>query len=161
MPGSGKSTLAKELSELLSLPYIDMDNEIEKMEGRSIPEIFKNEGEDYFRKIEHSIVKDFLPENTILATGGGAPCFYDNMEMMLQNGETVFVDVHEDELIERVWEQHGTRPLLAQENKEEVYQSIKEKRNSRLSHYMKAKHTINAKKKSPMEIALEIRDILK
>ncbi|WP_052444294.1 shikimate kinase [Flammeovirga sp. OC4] len=161
MPGSGKSTLAKELSSLLSLPYFDMDTEIEEREKKSIPEIFTEKGEDYFREVEKEVVNTFFPDNAILATGGGAPCFYDNMEVMLKNGVTVFVDVHEDELVERVWQQQGTRPLLAQNEKEAVYNAIKEKRENRLPFYSKAEFVIEAGTKSPAELALEIKKVLK
>ncbi|NME68283.1 shikimate kinase [Flammeovirga aprica] len=161
MPGSGKSTLAEELSTLLSLPFYDMDTEIEEREKKSIPEIFTEKGEDYFRKVEKEVVQTFLPDNSILATGGGAPCFFDNMDFMLENGETVFVDVHEDVLVERVWQQQGTRPLLAQNEKEEVYNAIKEKRESRLPYYSKAEFTIEAGTKTPSELALEIKEVLK
>lgn len=156
MPGSGKTTLAEELSSLTKLPFFDLDHKLEEKEGRSIPEIFSENGEDYFRKVENEVVHSFLPDNAILATGGGAPCFFDNMDFMLSNGKTVFVDVHEDELIERVWSQHGSRPLLAQEGKEEMYNAIKEKRNNRLPFYKKAEYIIEADKKTPKEIANEI-----
>lgn len=161
MPGSGKSTLAKELSTLLSMPFFDMDTEIEKREEKSIPEIFTEKGEDYFRGVEKEVVNTFLPDNAILATGGGAPCFFDNMDFMLENGVTVFVDVHENELVERVWQQQGTRPLLAQNEKQEVFEAIKEKRVSRLPFYSKAEYVIEAGSKTPSELALEIKETIK
>ncbi|OHX68492.1 hypothetical protein NH26_08100 [Flammeovirga pacifica] len=156
MPGSGKSTLAKALSSQLNLPFFDMDDEIVKKEGRSIPEIFEKEGEDYFRKVEQEIVHDFHPENCILATGGGAPCFFDNMNVMNELGTTVFVDVDANHLTERVWSEHGTRPLLSQSSKEEIFQSISDKRSQRLAFYQQSKFMIEAGTKTPDELAKEI-----
>ncbi|ANQ49428.2 shikimate kinase [Flammeovirga sp. MY04] len=161
MPGSGKSTLAKALSEQLDLPFYDMDDEIVNQENRSIPEIFEKEGEEYFRKVEQQIVQNFHPENSIIATGGGAPCFFDNMEVLNGLGITVFTDVSAEALTERVWGQHGTRPLLSQSSKEEVFQSIDYKRSDRLPYYKKAQIYIEAKDKTPEDLAIEIANRLK
>ncbi|AZQ61226.1 shikimate kinase [Flammeovirga pectinis] len=160
MPGSGKSTLAKELSEVLDLPYFDLDLEIEKKERKSIPKIFTEFGEDYFRKVEREIMLSFTPDNAIIATGGGTPCFFDNIEKLNSQGKTFFVDVLEDDLADRVWEQQGTRPLLAQENREDIFAAIQEKRVNRLPYYEKAQITIQANKKTPYELAIEIKQNL-
>ena len=81
MPGSGKSTMAKFLCSQISLSFYDLDLEIEKNEGKNIREIFKENGENYFREIETFTLKKIIKEknNFILATGGGTPCFNDNM----------------------------------------------------------------------------------
>ncbi|WP_281613661.1 shikimate kinase [Flammeovirga sp. SubArs3] len=160
MPGSGKSTLAKELSELISLPFYDMDSEIEIREEAPIPTIFELNGEDYFRKVEQKVVQEFKPDNSIIATGGGAPCFFNNMEVLNRLGTTVFVDIAPLELTERVWEQHGSRPLLAQESKEEIFQAIQAKREQRLPFYNKAQIIINGGVKTPKELAEEIKEAL-
>lgn len=160
MPGSGKTTLSKELSSLISFPFVDLDTILEEREGKTIPEIFSEKGEAFFREVEKEIVHTYLPEETIIATGGGAPCFFDNMDFMLKNGVVIFVDVHEDQLIERVWSEHGSRPLLAQQKKEEMYNAIKSKRIDRLPFYTQAQYVINAEKKSPIVIAKEIKQLL-
>jgi shikimate kinase len=87
LPGSGKSTLAKELSKKLKYPFTDTDELICKKEGSSIEEIFINKGENNFRKIESDILKELVRTNgnAIISTGGGTPCFFDNMEIINQH----------------------------------------------------------------------------
>ncbi|MEP2025618.1 shikimate kinase, partial [Reichenbachiella sp.] len=84
MPGSGKSTLGKELAEKLGRNFFDLDAEIERMAGWVIPDIFAQVGEDYFRELENSVLLMLirLNEPAVIATGGGAPCFYDNIDQM-------------------------------------------------------------------------------
>ena len=82
LPGCGKSTLGKQLSQKLNIPFIDLDAQIEKEERMLIKEIFKLRGESTFRKIESHLLKKISEENEqfVMATGGGAPVFFDNME---------------------------------------------------------------------------------
>ncbi|MFN8889873.1 MAG: shikimate kinase, partial [Cyclobacteriaceae bacterium] len=84
LPGSGKTTLGKQVASHLSIPFVDLDAAIEKAEQRTIPEIFKQSGENYFRKIESDLLKKWAESTTdfLMATGGGAPCFFDNVEVM-------------------------------------------------------------------------------
>ena len=80
LPGSGKTTMGKQLASILEIPFFDLDAEIENQAGKSIPELFKEEGEDFFREKERSCLRSFLNrDNFILATGGGTPCFFDNL----------------------------------------------------------------------------------
>ena len=80
LPGSGKTTLGKQVAKALNLTFIDMDEKIEQTEGKSISEIFSKEGEAYFRDIERAMLHQVAQEeNCIISTGGGAPCFFDNM----------------------------------------------------------------------------------
>ena len=79
---SGKSTFGKELAKDKGLPFLDLDESVESREGRSISEIFAKEGEEYFRKREREILHEICNEadEFVLATGGGTPCFFDNMD---------------------------------------------------------------------------------
>ena len=92
LPGSGKTTLGKQVASHLSIPFVDLDAAIEKAEQRTIPEIFKQSGENYFRKIESDLLKKWAESTTdfLMATGGGAPCFFDNVEVMNRAGITFF-----------------------------------------------------------------------
>ena len=113
MPGSGKSTMAKFLCSQISLFFYDLDLEIEKNEGKNIREIFKENGENYFREIETFTLKKIIKEknNFILATGGGTPCFNDNMNLINKYGISIFLDTSLDILKERI-ARNNKRPLF-------------------------------------------------
>lgn len=103
MPGSGKSTLGQQLSIKLHYRFIDLDNEIENDIGKPIPQIFAEDGEQTFREVESKILRDsFIKSKVIVATGGGAPCFFDNIQKMNENGSTIFLDVPVDTLYQRI-----------------------------------------------------------
>ncbi|MEH0156145.1 shikimate kinase [Limibacter armeniacum] len=139
MPGSGKSTLGKKLAEAMQYAFVDLDTEIESSEGKSIPDIFEHDGEDYFRKIEKYILQKTTPDNTIIATGGGAPCFYDNMDFINNNGVSIFIDTPVKELASRVMKQIGDRPLLdGIENLEDMTRLLAGKREKRIGFYEQA-----------------------
>lgn len=113
MPGAGKSTLGKQLARALNLPFLDLDREIERREGRGIPEIFSQSGEDHFRFIESTLLREFAGNGTsfIMATGGGAPCFFSNMDTLNASGLTIYLKVTLNTLVERLQNSKG-RPLL-------------------------------------------------
>jgi shikimate kinase len=111
--GSGKTTLGRQLAEVLQVPFVDMDWEIEAREGRSISEIFSQNGEDYFRRIEAETLRDWAGSNKdfVMGTGGGAPCFYNGMDIINESGLSIFLDVPLDELNLRL-AAATDRPLL-------------------------------------------------
>lgn len=115
--GSGKSSVGKKLAGVLSLPFKDMDTEIEKNEGISVPKIFSEKGEVYFRKVENSTLKKLLqlPDSFVLATGGGTPCYGNSMETILKSKDTVsiYLKVSIPVLASRLFAERTHRPLLA------------------------------------------------
>jgi shikimate kinase len=114
MPGSGKTTLGKQLGKLLSIPFVDLDAEIEKSEQKKIADIFASEGEAYFRKIESKLLQTWAnsKKDFIMATGGGAPCFHKGMDVINKTGISVFLNVSPNEILERI-KDNNERPLLA------------------------------------------------
>jgi len=140
MPGSGKSTVGKQLASHLNLPLIDLDAAIEQSAGQELKTIFTEKGEDHFRKLESQTLQRVLAGNDsfILATGGGAPCFHNGMEIINQHGVSIFLDVPIDELVARV-ANDTTRPLLAVADKEELLLKLNVIRAKRLDCYQKAK----------------------
>ena len=113
MPGCGKSTTAKYLCSQTSLTFYDLDKEIENNEGKKIKEIFRDKGENYFRKVESIVLKKIIKEkeNFILATGGGTPCFNDNMKIINKYGISIFLNTSIDVLEERI-SRNKKRPLF-------------------------------------------------
>ena len=94
MPGSGKSRMAKFISSVTDFRYKDLDDEIERIEGKSIKEIFKNNSETYFRNKETEILKKIIEKdkNLIIATGGGTPCFNKNIDLINKSGLSIFLN---------------------------------------------------------------------
>lgn len=113
MPGSGKSTLGKVLAGQLQIHFVDLDREIEKAAQKKIPLIFAEDGEDAFRKLEARLLQQWAesPGSFIMATGGGAPCFHQGIEIINKTGLSIFLDVPVQLLLERLKSKHD-RPLL-------------------------------------------------
>src|SRR5690349_8405249 len=92
--GCGKSTMGKKLAVKLGYDFIDLDHQIEKNLGTTITAYFAENGEEAFRKLESETLKNFdYPSNSIIATGGGAPCFFDNMDWMNANGLSIYIEM--------------------------------------------------------------------
>ena len=138
---SGKSTLGKALAQALALPFIDLDVEIERTAGTTISEIITAKGELHFRKLESAVLKDLLQEQEtgVFALGGGTPVFYNHMDLLNAEGETIFLDVPVGELAKRL-EGDLKRPLI--QNKEGVAEFVAKHLFERRSYYSQAKHRI-------------------
>jgi shikimate kinase len=95
LPGSGKSTFGRQLAEHLKFPFLDLDLLVELKTQSKISEIFSIHGEGKFREIETQVLEEVLTneESFVLATGGGAPCFNDNMELINLKSVSVYLDV--------------------------------------------------------------------
>jgi len=112
---SGKSTLGKKLARSLGYRFVDLDKLIEKDQDTDIHSIFSQKGESYFRDIESRMLKEIVPNRGIvLASGGGTPCFFDNMKYIKKLGISIFLDVPAADLARRI-ENHGKddRPILS------------------------------------------------
>lgn len=151
--GSGKSTMGRSLSSLLGLNLIDLDHYLENKYHKTIPQIFAEEGEDSFRRKEQAVLHEVsLFENVILATGGGAPCFFDNMEVMNNTGFCIFLDVDTEELVERLIHAKTERPIIKGKSKEELYGFIEEMMEKRRPFYEKARYILKGKNLDPQLI---------
>jgi shikimate kinase len=139
MPGSGKTTLGQVLATKLSLPFVDLDQEIEQSERASIAEIFSAKGEDYFRKIEsaHLSALSSGSADFVLSTGGGAPCFYQGIDVMNNSGITIFLNVPTEVLLQRL-KRKTDRPLLQTESEKELRDRIGTLVEKRMDTYKKA-----------------------
>lgn len=110
--GSGKTTIGKLLAKSLNFSFIDTDEEIEKIEGSSIAQIFEKKGEEYFRKLESNFINGFRLNKCVISTGGGMPCYKDNMKNLKLLGTMFFINTPYDSIIERLKLNQGSRPLL-------------------------------------------------
>jgi shikimate kinase len=115
MPGSGKTTLGRGLAASYEVPFLDLDEELVRQEGRSIPAIFEAEGEAYFRQREAAVLREMVANHSqmVLATGGGTPCFHNNLDVLLETGLTLYLSVPVATLVGRVLAVAKSRPLLA------------------------------------------------
>ena len=145
--GAGKTTLGRALATKLGVEFIDLDNYIEKRYHKTISAIFAEKGEEEFRNIERNMLHEVGEfENVIISTGGGTPCFFDNVEFMNRQGTTVFLDVPEERLFIRLSIARSKRPLIKEKNDEELKAFITEQLGKRRTHYSKAQYTFIADK---------------
>lgn len=144
---SGKSTIGKKLSNKLNMPFIDLDKVIEENQNQTIRSLIYQSGEDNFRQIEKEMLQQVISQNdhAVISTGGGTPCFFDNMEMMNKAGTTIYLEVDLAVLINRLMNSKTERPLIWGKSKADLTQyaqSLLEKRNP---YYSKAKYKISGK----------------
>ncbi|MFD2572114.1 shikimate kinase [Spirosoma soli] len=139
MPSSGKSTLGKRIAKALHYRFVDTDKLIVRNENRSIATIFAQSGEAYFREAECRVLRTIRPGNSlVVSTGGGMPCFHDNMAYINATGVSVFLDVPVDVLVRRmVAHAQEDRPLYSP-NDPELLKSLQQRYVSRLPFYSQA-----------------------
>jgi shikimate kinase len=141
--GSGKSFWARKLSTALGIPAFDLDTEIEKMEGKTVAAIFAEKGEDRFRTKENEVLKSFASnQRFLLATGGGSPCFFDNMDWMNENGITIWLDEPIKIIAKRLQKQKLHRPLIASVEDDSLEDFLTQMRDKRKPFYAKAKYQL-------------------
>ena len=157
--GSGKSTLGRKLAGELGLSWIDLDEEFEVRYKIGIPAFFKKYGEKAFRELETKLITEFstVPD-IVLSTGGGLPCFNDNMQLLNQTGLTVYLEAEPGLIISRIEPSARKRPLFNQMQGENTLQKITEHLKSREPYYKQAKITIDAANPDMAELTLRIRE---
>ncbi|AIM36000.1 shikimate kinase [Sphingobacterium sp. SG20118] len=156
--GSGKTTLAKKLTSKLALPFIDTDEEIVKEIGMSITEYFQLHGEDKFRALERRHLQNTALQEAIVSTGGGSPCFFDNMQWMNENGITVYLEMSPKSLFDRLSQSKpNKRPILIGKTEEELFHFISEKLIEREPFYKQAHLTIDHINTSIEELILLLK----
>ena len=158
---SGKTTLGSQLAALLGMSYVDMDEYIEKKNGKTIRQIFVTKGEEYFRELENKALVALAKEDgVVVATGGGSACFHNNMEVMNGNGLTVYLKVSCEELVKRLADTKVDRPLLWGKSTDELTVYIVEMLKIREPFYSKSKVILPSDNPSAEEIAEAIRPYL-
>ncbi|MBN7812178.1 shikimate kinase [Algoriphagus sp. H41] len=142
LPGSGKSTFGRQLAQELSFPFLDLDHEVEVRSHMKIPEIFTTLGEGRFRQWETETLAELLREESsfVLATGGGAPCFNDNMDLINASSISVYLDVPLESISERLRvSKVQNRPMFQGLGQGEITLKLKSLLADRDSYYSQAK----------------------
>ena len=142
--GSGKTTIGHALSKDTGLPFYDLDWYIESRMRQSVKQLFDSVGEEGFRKIERNMLHEVAEfENVIVSCGGGTPCFFDNMDYLNRQGDTVYLKATPDVLFRHLKMGKTVRPLLLGKTPEEVRAFIGEQLREREPYYAQAKHTLD------------------
>ncbi len=161
---SGKTAVGKTLSKKLFLPFIDLDKYISEKEQLSISEIFKTKGEIYFRKIEHTYLKELLAskENFVLSLGGGTPCYAGNMDLIITNPYTtsIYLEANIPTLVERLQKGKVRRPLVTQLSDDKLIEFVAKHLFERRNFYLQATYKVQVSNKTISTIVTEIRILL-
>lgn len=154
---SGKTTLGKKLAGKLGLRFIDLDDEIEKREGKTVPELYVELGDAGFRHKEWEALKSVVKEdNIIVSTGGGAPCHCENMNLMEKYGEVIYLHLDNDTLVSRLKDATKDRPIVLNKTDEELRNYVVDLRDKCEHHYKRAKYIIESKGITVDEIIRQI-----
>lgn len=151
--GCGKSTLGRKLSAALQLSFIDLDTFLEEKYFKTIPQIFAEEGEAGFRLKEQKVLHEVATfDNIIVATGGGAPCFFDNMEVMNNSGFCIFLDIETQSLVNRLIHAKTERPIIKGKSPDELYDFIEGMMQKRRPFYEKAHYILKGSEIKPEQV---------
>ena len=144
MMGSGKSYWTKKMAKWIKSAGYDLDDLIEMNEEKTISEIFSEDGEEHFRKTEAKILRWFKEKKKyVLATGGGTPCFLDNMAWMKKEGIVIWLDESVEVLVKRLLEGKENRPLIADLSEKDVTKFVQDKLVERHSFYSQANYRLS------------------
>ena len=157
--GAGKTTIGKKLANEMQIPFLDTDIEIEKKEKKSVTEIFKANGEHYFRTLETKIIKE-IKEKSIIACGGGIPIYNDNMAILNSNGISIYLSATAEFLTKRLVNEKNRRPLISNISNNNLVDYIQNDLKKRESYYKLANYSINICKKNNQCILREINTLL-
>jgi shikimate kinase len=142
--GAGKTTIGKALSKELGATFYDLDWYIESRMRKTVAQIFAERGEDGFRKMEYNMLHEVAEfENVIISCGGGTPCFFDNMDYLNQQGQTVYLKAAPEVLYSHLLMGKVERPLIKGKSPEELITFIRQQLDKREPYYSKAKYTLD------------------
>lgn len=143
--GCGKTKLGKALANRMSYGFIDLDTLIETEEEMTVPEIFLSKGEDYFRQVERGLLWEIQMENDIVvATGGGTPCHFDNMDFILKSGKSLYLEADAKFLYSRLKHVKDSRPVISDVKDSELEKFIEQTLAKRQPFYARANARISA-----------------
>ena len=141
---SGKTKIGREMSKISGLGFADIDDLFEEKYRISIPDFFDKYGESLFRQLEQQVlIQTAILDNMVISTGGGTPCFFDNMDFILQNGHSVYLKLPAAALVNRLKSIRKQRPLLKDLKSEELESFITGQLKTREPFYSRAEITID------------------
>jgi len=160
--GCGKSTIGRKVAALMGIHFIDLDKYIEERNFKSVPDIFAQEGEASFREKERLALHEVSQfEDIVIGTGGGAPCYFDNMQKMNEAGITIYLAPDNETLSFRLLKSKTIRPLIAGKSKEELIEFIESALEKRAPFYEQSKIIIRGKNDvQPEEVLKLVNDYL-
>jgi shikimate kinase len=161
--GCGKSTIANKLSGMIQIPYVDLDEFIEKKSNLTINQIFEQHGEIYFRKLERNCFVELLqtPESFIIGLGGGTPCYANNHELLVSDDVvSIYLKASIDTLYNRLVFNKSKRPLIANKSEAEMREFIAKHLFDRSFYYNHASYKVNVDDKTIDETVNDILNIL-
>lgn len=162
--GCGKSSLGRKLAKVGGMEFMDMDSIIEQREGASISDIFHYQGEEYFRDAERALIEELgtAEGDMVISTGGGAPAWQNNMELMNSLGATIYLRRTAQQIASRL-SPHGRqkRPKLRGLNDEELVAFMTTNMAEREPFYSKAKYCVDCAERSDAELIDYILQIVK
>jgi len=143
--GSGKTHWGKLLAEKLHLRFFDLDTVITEKENKTISEIFADKGEEFFRYREKEVLEELVKENEhfILSSGGGTPCFFNNISFMKKNGTVVWLNTSVEILKQRLLKERMSRPLIKNIGETQLKAYIIRKLGERKIYYEQADVIVN------------------
>ena len=144
--GSGKTTIGKALANRLDFDFIDLDEMIVDKLGMPIADFFREEGESRFRIIERQLlhkVSEMVKRPTVIALGGGVPCYFNNADFINKNGQSIYLRMSPEDLLTRLLDQRKERPLMSGLSKDKVFEYISVKLSERKAYYEMAHHIID------------------
>ncbi|HEX7413274.1 MAG TPA: shikimate kinase [Bacteroidia bacterium] len=162
MPACGKTTIGKYLAEKTNATFIDLDEYIVAKERASIAQLFQEKGEAYFREIEHTCLKEIIETKprSIVALGGGTPCFYNNLNFICISGTVFYLHAAAETIFLRIKQQGTERPLFFNLSDGELKEKIDLLLQQREVYYVQAHHHINTLHKPVDAIIEEINKLL-
>lgn len=160
---SGKSTVGRLLARQLEMEFIDLDDYIAANQKKSIKDIFSEKGEIFFRKLEHQMLTEVLEKDAsiILSTGGGTPCYGNNMETILkQSDHSIYLNLSIPQLVNRISREKENRPLVRNISDEELPEFIGKHLFERRPYYLQAKHILDCNDANAETVTEQIKELL-
>jgi shikimate kinase len=143
--GCGKTHWGREISQKLKIPFFDLDEKIEENEEMKIARIFEQQGEEYFRLLEKNVLYLLAESHDtfVMATGGGTPCFYNNIDYLKKQGTVIWINCSVDCLFSRLVKERDKRPLISKIPEEQLRSYIVKKFSNRKIFYQQANIILN------------------